>query len=217
MDSMPAQTGDITFIHCDADLLVLDKPAGLPAVPGRAAGLQDCAATRAQAICPDALVVHRLDMATSGLLVMARGPAAQRALSHAFAQRQIEKRYAALVHGRLAWPDTVWRTIDLAIAADWPNRPRQRIDPAGKPAVTQFCARAFDAARKLTRIELMPVTGRTHQLRVHLQALGHPIEGDALYGPEPPAGGRLMLHACALAFAHPRSGAPMVFESAVPF
>ncbi|WP_309678615.1 RluA family pseudouridine synthase [Polaromonas sp.] len=214
----------LTLVYADESLLLLDKPAGLLSVPGRGEGKQDCLCRRVQARYPDALVVHRLDMATSGLLLMARGPALQRALSRLFEQRAVHKRYVAVVQGRLhgpldAGPDD-WQLIDLPIAVDWPRRPLRVIAPAhGKPSQTRWRARGFDAAANRTRVELEPVTGRSHQLRVHLQALGHPILGDALYA-DPgtaAAAGRLLLHASLLAFSHPASGLALHFESPPPF
>jgi tRNA pseudouridine32 synthase/23S rRNA pseudouridine746 synthase len=207
-------------IYADDSLLVVDKPSGLLAVPGRGADKQDCLAVRVQARYPDALIVHRLDMATSGLMVMARGPAMQRALSKAFAAREVTKRYIALVAGRLEAPAEGWGTIDLPIIVDWPNRPLRIVDHvSGKPSLTRWRALGHDETGLNTRVELEPVTGRSHQLRVHLRELGHPILGDALYAP--PAvqalSGRLLLHAESLRFAHPRTGEALVFGSTVPF
>lgn len=207
----------LAVVHADAAILVLDKPAGLLAVPGRGPDKQDCLSARVQAAWPDALIVHRLDMATSGLLVMARGAAMQRRLSMAFAARLVGKRYVAVVAGRLAPPAAEWGEIDLPLAPDWPNRPRSRVDPAGRPSLTRW--RVLGQGADRTRVELEPVTGRSHQLRVHLAALGHPILGDPLYAP--PAvqamAGRLLLHASALALMHPLDGLPCRFESAPPF
>ena len=169
---------------------MVDKPAGLLAVPGRGEDKQDCLSTRVQQIYPDALVVHRLDMATSGLMLMARNPAAQRKLSLAFAERRVHKRYVAVVHGRLTSPVVSesdaegWGLIDLPIAVDWPNRPLRVINHAtGKPSQTRWRVDSQDPQAETTRLLLEPLTGRSHQLRVHLLALGHPIVGDALYGP----------------------------------
>lgn len=211
---------ELVVVHVDASLLVLDKPAGLLAVPGRGPAKADCLAARAQARHPDALVVHRLDMDTSGLMVMARGSVAQRALSRAFAARAVRKRYLAVVGGRLHAPDAAWGVIELPLVCDWPNRPRQIVDHAlGKPSLTRWRVAAYDPASDTTRVELEPVTGRSHQLRVHLAALGHPILGDPLYAP--PAlqarSSRLLLHAWRLAFAHPLSGRTLEFERAAPF
>lgn len=211
---------DLAVVHADDVLLVLDKPSGLLAVPGRGADKQDCLSARVQARYPDALIVHRLDMATSGLMVMARGVAAQRALSRAFAVRAVEKRYLAVVAGRLDAPLHGWGTIDLPIGADWPNRPMQRVDCVrGKPSLTRWRVLGCDSTGASTRVELIPVTGRSHQLRVHMHALGHPILGDRLYAsPEVQnQAPRLLLHAGFLRFAHPATGALLVFERAAPF
>ena len=212
---------DIDVVHADDALLVLCKPSGLPAVPGRGAALQDCLARRVQRRFADALVVHRLDMATSGLMLMARGASAQRALGIAFARREVEKRYVAIVAGHLAVPGAGgWGQIDLPLAADWPRRPRQQVDfERGKPSLTHYRVLAHDEGAATSHVELQPLTGRTHQLRVHLMAIGHPIVGDTLYAP--PAvqamAQRLALHASRLELAHPLSGARLVFTSAAPF
>jgi tRNA pseudouridine32 synthase/23S rRNA pseudouridine746 synthase len=216
----------LNVIHVDDHMLVLDKPAGLLAVPGKGPDKQDCLSTRAQARWPDALVAHRLDMATSGLVVMARGVDAQRTLSRAFETRQVHKRYTAIVAGMLAnpQPDNGWNTIELPITVDWPNRPRSIVSvELGKPSVTRWRLADMQSpaphAGICTRVELEPVTGRTHQLRVHLQAIGHPILGDALYAtPEQQAlASRLLLHAHHLSLPHPLHGATMAFHSPCPF
>ncbi|QHJ01241.1 RNA pseudouridine synthase [Xylophilus rhododendri] len=208
-------------VHVDAHLLVVEKPAGLLAVPGRGEDKQDCLSARVQAQWPDALIVHRLDMATSGLMVLARDAATQAALGQAFARREVFKRYVAVVDG-LPAPDAPdaegWCRIELPLIADWPRRPLQKVDmAAGKPSITRW--RVMQRVDETSsRVELEPLTGRTHQLRVHLQAIGHPILGDALYGGA--AAGRadrLLLHACALGFTHPATGAALHFDSAVPF
>jgi tRNA pseudouridine32 synthase / 23S rRNA pseudouridine746 synthase len=207
-------------LFADDTLLVFDKPSGLLAVPGRGADKQDCLAARVQVRYPDALIVHRLDMATSGLMVMARGLMAQRALSKAFAAREVGKRYIAVVAGRLAPPPDGWGIIDLPIVVDWPNRPRRIVDhQVGKPSLTRWRVLESGGCDSSTRIELEPVTGRSHQLRVHLRELGHPILGDTLYAPPDvqAQAGRLLLHACALNFVHPLSGGALAFESPVPF
>lgn len=201
--------------HEDEHLLVVEKPAGMLAVPGRGADKQDCLGARVAAEWPDARVVHRLDMATSGLILFARGALAQRRLNDAFAQRLVDKRYAAVVHGHLAADEGI---VDAPLAADWPNRPRQRVDAVrGRPALTRWRVLARDAALRRTRIELQPVSGRAHQLRVHMQAVGHPIVGDALYGDDSAREPRLLLHAMRLAFAHPHDGRPCEFASPPPF
>jgi tRNA pseudouridine32 synthase/23S rRNA pseudouridine746 synthase len=203
------------ILHCDATIVVADKPAGLPAVPGRPAELHDCLWARVCAEVPDALVVHRLDMATSGLMLFARGAAVQRMLGAAFAARRVDKRYVAVVAGRVAADGG---EIDLPLAADWPNRPRQVVDPErGKASLTRYTVLERGAAS--TRLELEPSTGRTHQLRVHLAALGHPILGDTLYADAAgqAAATRLLLHACGLAFEHPGGAGRAVFTRAAPF
>lgn len=201
----------VLCLHQDADLLVLAKPAGLLCVPGRGPDKQDCLSARAQQHWPDALVVHRLDMATSGLVLMARHIGMQRALSQAFAERNVEKRYLAVVQGCMAAPtEGAWGDITLPISADWERRPLRVVDALhGKPSHTRWRILGHDAAADTTRVELAPVTGRTHQLRVHMAALGHPILGDALYADATTAARtpRLLLHATRLAFEHPTSGA----------
>jgi len=211
---------DFATLYADDTLLVVDKPGGLLAVPGRGADKQDCLSARVQARYPDALIVHRLDMATSGLMVMARGPAAQRALSKAFAAREVAKRYIAVVAGRLEAPADGWGVIDLPIIVDWPNRPLRIVDhQSGKPSLTRWRVLGHDETGSCTRVELEPVTGRSHQLRVHLRELGHPILGDALYAPPDVQAlfGRLLLHAWSLSFAHPLSGEALAFERPAPF
>jgi tRNA pseudouridine32 synthase/23S rRNA pseudouridine746 synthase len=204
-------------VYCDDRLIVVEKPAGLLSVPGRGADKQDCLSARVQREFADALVVHRLDMATSGLFLMARGTEAQRTLSIAFAGREVRKRYVALVTGRMPANEG---EIDMPLIADWPNRPRQKVDQeTGKPSRTLWRVIAYDDASDTTRVELEPVTGRSHQLRVHLMAVGHPILGDALYAPPAVQGlaPRLMLHATQLELAHPVSGKTLLFRSDPPF
>jgi tRNA pseudouridine32 synthase / 23S rRNA pseudouridine746 synthase len=210
----------IEVIYQDDALIVLNKPSGLLSVPGRGADKQDCLSSRVQAVFPDALVVHRLDMATSGLLVLARSLAHQRTLSNAFAAREVHKRYVAIVTGQLDSPPDDWHTIDLPIIVDWPNRPLRIIDPLhGKPSMTRYRCLQTDAGDNTSRVELEPVTGRSHQLRVHLQALGHPILGDTLYAPEPVAlqAPRLLLHAAHIRLNHPSLGTPMKFDCPAGF
>lgn len=196
-------------------LLAFDKPAGLLAVPGRGADKQDCLWQRVRERWPDALVVHRLDMATSGLMLFARGADTQRRLSATFASRQVHKTYVAVVAGRLAEPAG---RIDLPLVADWPRRPLQKVDSAeGKPSITEWQLLAFDANRQTSRLALRPLTGRTHQLRVHLAAIGHPIVGDALYAPPALHGTRLMLHAQGLRLPHPLDGHELRLRCEPPF
>lgn len=213
----PAPADDIPLLHVDEALVVVRKPAGLLSVPGRGPERADCVAARVQRHLPDALTVHRLDMATSGLLLMGRGAVAQRLLSTAFAERRIAKRYTAVVAGVVAADHG---EVDLPLVCDWPNRPRQMVDHTrGKPALTRWRVLSRQPAEGTSRIELEPVTGRSHQLRVHLLSIGHPIVGDELYAPEPwrRAAPRLLLHACHLALAHPLSGAALVFSDAAMF
>ena len=209
---------DITLLYQDETLLVLNKPAGLLSVPGRGADKQDCLSARVQAHFPDALVVHRLDMATSGLLLMARGGSAQRTINHAFAHGRVEKRYVAQVAGLLE-PDGRWQTIDLPIAVDWPRRPLRVIQADGKASQTRWRCVAQDPLRQCSRVELEPLTGRSHQLRLHMQALGHPILGDALYAPPQvqAMAPRLLLHACTLSLEHPVRGGKMLWNCPVDF
>ncbi len=277
----------------DDHLLIVNKPAGLLSVPGRGEDKQDCLSARIQQLFPDALVVHRLDMATSGLMMFARGEAMQRELSRMFREREMSKRYVALVGGDLrvgvsedknqskvkstptltlphrereCWRAVGdgWWEIDLPLMVDWPNRPRSKVDyESGKPSLTRYrllgveaqSSRAnidsspstqlrtgFDTAsptsldtpRKrgtrdergvgtsrsernlvVSRVELEPITGRTHQLRLHLASIGHPIIGDALYDGQKAA--RLMLHATHLAFVHPVTAKTLNFQSDAPF
>jgi tRNA pseudouridine32 synthase / 23S rRNA pseudouridine746 synthase len=201
----------------DDHLLVVDKPAGLLAVPGRGEAGRDCLASRVQRPFPDALVVHRLDMATSGLMLFGRGAAMQRALSIAFARREVGKRYVAVVDGIV---DAAEGTIDAPLAADWPNRPRQQVDfERGKPSLTRWRRLAVDHERARTRLALEPVTGRSHQLRVHLASIGHAIVGDTLYAPPDVAAAvpRLLLHAERLELRHPANGQPLILVSEAPF
>jgi tRNA pseudouridine32 synthase/23S rRNA pseudouridine746 synthase len=201
---------ELRVIHLDDDLIVVDKPPGLLSVPGRGPDKQDCAVARVHVQCPEARVVHRLDQATSGLLLFARHLQAQQAISAAFEQRRVAKTYTAVVWGNPGEQGL----IDLPLLADWPNRPRQKVDMEhGRPSQTHWRRTALDARQ--SRLQLQPLTGRAHQLRVHLLALGHPIVGDALYDPDRPAE-RLMLHAHGLTLPHPQ-GHDLQLESPCPF
>ncbi|MBB5222642.1 tRNA pseudouridine32 synthase/23S rRNA pseudouridine746 synthase [Amaricoccus macauensis] len=199
------------LLHADTHLLVWEKPSGLHTVPAKPPGTQDCLMARAEARYPGALLVHRLDRDTSGVVVMARTRLAQRHLGWQFERRQVEKSYVARVAGHVTGEEG---RVDLPLRCDWPNRPRQMVADDGRPSVTDWrvVAREADA----TRVELTPLTGRSHQLRVHMLALGHPILGDTLYG-DPASAPRLQLHARLLAFRHPIGGAPVSFESPAPF
>ena len=201
------------LIHVDDTLIVVDKPEGLLSVPGRGEGVHHNLWTQLQQRHADALVVHRLDQATSGLMVFARGPAAQRDLSRAFEARQVHKCYEAVVQG-LVEQDA--GSIDAPLSADWPNRPRQVVDPVrGKAALTRW--RVLWRGTDRTRLELQPVTGRSHQLRVHLQSIGHAILGDTLYAPDPTLSARLLLHATRLSLRHPATGEPAGWSCPPPF
>jgi tRNA pseudouridine32 synthase / 23S rRNA pseudouridine746 synthase len=212
---------EFELIFEDSALLVFNKPSGLLSVPGKGPDKADCLRTRVQQVYPEALTVHRLDMSTSGILLMARSAALHRSLSIAFANREVEKRYIAVVDSNVQENEAdAWRLIDLPIATDWVNRPLQKIDAIeGKPSQTRYKVLSYDANNDTTRLELAPITGRTHQLRVHLQAIGHSILGDHLYAsPETMAkSSRLMLHASALQLAHPVSGDILRFDSPPPF
>lgn len=189
------------LLYQDEALLILNKPAGLLSVPGRGEDKQLCLASWVQQLYPEARVVHRLDMATSGIMVMARSLEVQRHLQRQFEQRRVSKRYIAVVEGRLSSPEG---EVDLPLAADWPNRPRQKVDPVkGKPSLTRYRHLEYFADQDSSRVVLEPVTGRSHQLRVHMQALGHPIVGDRLYGGPVQQADRLLLHAEAISFRHP--------------
>jgi tRNA pseudouridine32 synthase / 23S rRNA pseudouridine746 synthase len=207
---------EFDLIYEDNALLVFNKPSGLLSVPGKGPEKADCLRTRVQQVYPEALTVHRLDMSTSGILLMARSAALHRALSIAFANREVEKRYVAVVDGQMAQdPMQAWRLIDLPIATDWINRPLQKIDTTeGKPSQTRYKIVSYNATLNATRVELAPITGRTHQLRVHLQALGHPILGDHLYAsPEVQAkSARLLLHASSLMIQHPVTGEQIMWQ-----
>ncbi len=205
-----SRSSPLSIIHQDQALIVAEKPEGLLSVPGRGEGKQDCMSLRIQKSFPDALAVHRLDMATSGLMMFAMGQENHRLLSRMFRDRLIAKRYVAIVSGTLALQNG---EIDLPMSADWPNRPRQKIDVLGKPSVTRY--EVLEQGKEWARLRLEPVTGRTHQLRVHLMATGHPIVGDALYGGKP--SGRLMLHAQELCFDHPVTGERLHLVSMPPF
>ncbi len=216
MRTDPDCSAGLCVVYSDDAIVVLDKPPGLLSVPGRGADKQDCLSARVQARFSGALVVHRLDMATSGLIVMATNAMAHRVLSRSFAEREVIKQYEAVVHGELVQEIDTWRTIDLPILVDWPNRPLRIIDREhGKPSTTRLRATGYDEVLDASHVLLEPLTGRTHQLRVHMRAIGHPILGDALYAPAHVMvkAERLMLHAKYLAFKHPVSGITMHFNA----
>ncbi|MBA4027681.1 MAG: RNA pseudouridine synthase [Planctomyces sp.] len=215
----PEHAPPLRLVAHTAHLAVIDKPPGLLSVPGKGPHNQVSCVSQLRRLFPGAtgpLVVHRLDMDTSGLMVMALDGATQRALSIAFQERRVEKRYTALV---LGVPPRDRGTIDVPVRTDWPRRPRQIADPLHRlPAVTHYWLLSAEIDR--ARLRLSPQTGRTHQLRVHCAHIGHPILGDPLYSPphapahEHP---RLMLHADHLAFDDPHTGRPLAFDSAPRF
>ena len=216
------------LVYEDKVLLLFNKPSGLLSVPGKGPEKADCLRTRVQQVYPEALTVHRLDMSTSGLLLMARNAEIHRTLSIAFANREVHKRYVAVVDGIVASDNSdadaedvqSWRLIDLPIATDWVNRPLMKIDKHdGKPSQTHYRVIKHDADNVCTHLELAPVTGRTHQLRLHLQAIGHSILGDHLYATDEvqAKSTRLMLHASRLTLMHPVTGRQMDWFLNNPF
>jgi tRNA pseudouridine32 synthase / 23S rRNA pseudouridine746 synthase len=224
----PPRDSGLDLVYCDDALLIVNKPAGLLSVPGRGADKADNLTTRVQNEFPGSFNVHRLDMSTSGLLVFARSKDMHRRLSLLFRERRVNKCYVALVAG-LVGPAA--GEVDLPLALDWPNRPRQKVDFAsGRPSLTRYRLleyaeipispymrqgiRGFDASR----VELEPLTGRTHQLRVHMAAIGHPIIGDQLYGESAGCKAeRLLLHSRLLSFVHPHSGKRLTMTCEPPF
>jgi len=205
----------LSVVYQDEDILVLDKPSGLLTVPGKAPEHGDCLQQRAQVSYPHCRIVHRLDMDTSGLVVLAMNAKAHRHLGLQFERRHVKKTYVAIVWG-LVEKDS--GTIDLPLICDWPNRPRQMVDhQRGKPSQTEYQVLSRD--EKNTRIELTPLTGRSHQLRVHMLSLGHPILGDNIYAHQQAlkAADRLQLHAEKLTLFHPVGGKTLEFVSECPF
>ena len=204
----------LEFLHDDAELVAVNKPAGLLSVPGKGAHLADCLISRLLLVFPHALLVHRLDRDTSGVMVFALTPHAQRHLNQQFATRTARKAYVARLSGLLE-PKT--GTVDLPLIVDWPNRPRQMVcHDTGKPSVTDWRVLRYEDGA--TRVRLTPKTGRTHQLRVHMQAQGHPILGDPLYADGAARDhDRMMLHAEELRIKHPNSGMSLKFRAKAPF
>ena len=195
----------LEFLYEDEHLIAINKPAGLLSVPGRGPDNQDCAISRVQSSRPNSRIIHRLDMATSGILLIAQNIESLRAFSKLFEQRNIDKQYIAVVDGLLDKPTG---EIDLPLICDWPNRPKQKVcHDSGKHAKTLYRTVHVDREQLTTRVELTPVTGRSHQLRVHMLSLGHPILGDEFYGTErsKEAAERLLLQATQLTFTHPFS------------
>lgn len=204
----------LNILFEDRQILVLDKPAGLLSVPGKLEGRQDCLISRLQAARWDALLVHRLDCDTSGVMIFARTKAAQGFLGQEFEKRRARKSYVARVHGQVEGDSG---HIDLPLCADWPNRPRQMVSHEhGRPAQTDW--QVIDRLPGETRVRLFPLTGRSHQLRVHMAELGHPILGDPIYSSGPARQApRLMLHAETLALHHPDTGEWVEFAAPCQF
>lgn len=211
----PPMTPYLSIVYQDDDLLIVNKPSGLLTVPGKDPKHADCLISRVNRVFPTAKIVHRLDMATSGIICLAMHKEAHRNLSIQFQDRKTAKRYIARVFGKL---DQQTGSVDLPLICDWPNRPKQMVDhDNGKPSLTHF--KVLEREQNATRVELTPITGRSHQLRVHMLSLGHPILGDKLYAhPEAFAmAPRLQLHAEMLTLAHPASGETLIFEAAPEF
>ncbi|MEO0939354.1 MAG: RluA family pseudouridine synthase [Pseudomonadota bacterium] len=204
----------LEILHEDAELLAVDKPAGLLSVPGKGEHLADCLLARVQRAFPHALLVHRLDRDTSGVMVFALSPHAQRHLGLQFEKRQTKKTYVARVWGV---PAEKSGTVNLPLIVDWPNRPLQKVCfETGKEAITDWRVMRSDAAT--ARLRLMPQTGRSHQLRVHCLAMGHPILGDPFYATGAALDApRMMLHAEELRVRHPANGQGTRFRAKVPF
>jgi tRNA pseudouridine32 synthase/23S rRNA pseudouridine746 synthase len=202
-------------VYADEELMIVAKPTGLLSVPGRGEDKQDCLIARLQTDWPGARIVHRLDRDTSGLLVVARNADSHRELSRQFQDREVGKRYIALVLGQLS---DAHGNITLPIRYDPPTKPRHVVDlENGQPSLTEW--HLLKQHEEYARVALIPHTGRSHQLRVHMLAIGHPMLGDALYAPENarPEGMRLCLHAESLSFTHPTQGHRLSFHYPAPF
>lgn len=216
----PPMTPYLEIIYQDKDVVVLNKPSGLLSVPGRLPEHQDCLQNRVQRVLPTATVVHRLDMATSGIMVMALNKPAHVGISRQFEQRKTSKSYIARVFGKV---EQIEGSVDLPLICDWPNRPKQKVDHEnGKPSLTNFSVLSYEqlsSGDESTLMELRPVTGRSHQLRVHMLAIGHPILGDRLYAHEQALtiSPRLQLHARNLSITHPITGELLCFVAPCPF
>ncbi|WP_111858221.1 RluA family pseudouridine synthase [Acinetobacter sp. CFCC 10889] len=212
---MPPQD-ELSILYEDDDLVVIEKPAGLLSVPGRLPEHHDSAYFRVLEKFPHAKITHRLDMATSGILMFAKHRDAEVAVSKMFQARTVEKNYVALVQGKLSEEGSV----DVPLITDWENRPRQMVHfELGKTAKTLYKKISYDVEQDISRVLLTPITGRSHQLRVHMMHIGHPITGDKIYHPEPTRSPlkRMALHASYLAFTQPLSGKPLEIRGNVPF
>lgn len=215
MSSYHPPEDPLVVLHRDDDLLLLDKPSGLLSVPGKPETHRDCLESRVRAEFPHALLIHRLDLETSGVMVFALNRRAQKLINQQFERRIVQKTYIARVAGLVSGTSG---QIDLPLIADWPRRPMQKVCfETGKPAKTNWRVLAREA--NATRLELKPETGRSHQLRVHLKEIGHPILGDPFYAPDAiySAADRLQLHAETLALRHPSDGAWLEMSASCPF
>jgi tRNA pseudouridine32 synthase/23S rRNA pseudouridine746 synthase len=214
---VPHCADQVAILYADNDILLVDKPSGLLSVPGKHPLNKDCLITRVQQDYSDAEIVHRLDMDTSGVMVLARGKVNLSNLSRQFQQRETQKQYLAWVYGLLQEDDG---EVNLPLCCDWPNRPKQMVDhELGKPSLTHFEVLERSVERHQTKVLLKPFTGRSHQLRVHMAALGHPISGCDFYahGKALAQAQRLQLHAWKLAFTHPVTGMPVAQTAVAPF
>ncbi|MGE5451734.1 MAG: pseudouridine synthase [Acidobacteriota bacterium] len=217
LDYRPPPDEGLDLLWADDHVVIVNKPSGLLSVPGRGEAFADCMSARVQQRYPDALVVHRLDMDTSGLLLLARGKEMQRQFSERFLKREVDKRYVAVLDGLLTAAEGM---VDLPLITDWPNRPLQKVDHTqGKPSQTRYRVTDLDEADGTTRVELEPITGRSHQLRVHMLAIGHVIVGDPLYaqGSARTRAPRLLLHAEQLKLLHPATGEMLDINCPAPF
>ena len=217
---LPPMSPYLDIIYQDDDIVVLNKASGILSVPGRLPEHQDCLQNRVQRVLPTATVVHRLDMATSGIMIMALNKTAHVAISRQFEQRKTQKSYIARVWGLVELSDG---SVDLPLISDWPNRPKQKVDHEnGKKSLTHYRVLSHNDStdeQASTLLELTPITGRSHQLRVHMLALGHPILGDRLYAPKEALNmrNRLQLHALNLSLFHPSTEQAIIFNAPCPF
>jgi len=217
MEYNPPPHSALDIYYKDEYLLVIRKPSGLLSVPGRGEDKQDCLISRVQSEYPDALIVHRLDMSTSGLMILARGKELERSLSILFQNREINKKYIAVVDGEVKANSGI---VDLPLITDWPNRPKQKVDfETGKSSITSYRKLSYDKNNNTSRLELIPFTGRTHQLRVHMMSMNNAILGDELYANKEAIEKvtRLLLHANHLSFQHPVTGEFIEFNSEPEF
>jgi len=212
----PPEHQGLDILFQDKHLLVVNKPAGLLSVPGNTPEKQDCMVSRCAAEYGEIHIIHRLDMSTSGIIAFARNKDAVRAMNRLFANREVSKTYLAVVDGSVAQDNG---EIHAPLMVDWPNRPMQKIDAQGKPSCTLYRVLQRNKQAQTTRVQLTPITGRSHQLRVHMMSIGHAILGDELYASDTVfhKANRLLLHACRLAFVHPITGHPVHIDCSPDF